>query len=58
MAEGSCGQEEAVLRQSFVSALRKKYSCDEPLSIEIFVPKSAPGQTGQCARIPLNGSSY
>lgn len=48
MAEGSCGQEEAVLRQCFVSALRKKYSCDEPLSITIFVPKSAPGKRGKC----------
>lgn len=34
-------------KQNFVTALNGKYSCDDaPMSVEIHIPKSAPGRTG------------
>lgn len=34
-------------RWSFVNALHKKYSNDEPLRIFIHIPKGAPGKEGR-----------
>jgi len=33
--------------RSLLEAIQDKYECKEPLHIEIFLPKSAPGKTGK-----------